>query len=105
MRGVSGMASDVDVSSGIAALRAVDRLLMQQPEKAGHYFSAAEREVAAYRDVLAETWRASRLEADRQHLARVNSVLSVVVGGHFPLSGVPWRHIHQARDWLSELVG
>jgi formate dehydrogenase major subunit len=97
------MDSDADI--GIAALRAIDRLLLDQPDKVGHDFSAAEHAIAAYRDVLTKNWRATRLEVDRQRLAQVNAVLSVVVGGHFPLGGVPWPYIHKARDCLAVLVG
>ena len=103
MRGASVMASDE--ASGVAALRAVDKLLTEQPDKVGHDFSAAEHEVAAYRHALSQVWRTTQAAADRQRLAVVNSVLSVVVGGHFPLGGVPWPHIRKARDRLAELVG
>lgn len=96
---------DNDVSAqGEAALRAVDAVLADKPDKVGHDFAAAEHAVALYRDALVGVWRASRSESDLQRLMRVNSVLSVVVGGHFPLGGVPWPHLQKARDWLAELA-
>lgn len=101
------MASDqVDTGDdrGTAALQAVDKVLEDQPDKVGHDFSAATRAVVQYRNALAATWRQSQDESDRQRLAQVNAVLSVVVGGHFPLGGVPWPHLHKAREQLSALV-
>ena len=93
-----------DAACGQAALQAVNKLLQDQPEKVGHDFSAAEHAVAMYRDSLAEVWRRTQAEADRARLAQANAVLSVVVGGHFPLGGVPWAHISKARERLAELV-
>jgi hypothetical protein len=96
---------DNEAPRGLAALRALDGVLADQPDKVGHDFSQAEREIAAYRDALAQIWRGSGQESDRRRMAQVNAVLSVVVGGHFPLGGVPWAHLHKARDLLAELVG
>ena len=43
-------------------------------------------------------------EPDRQRLALINSVLSVVIGGHFPLGGIPWPQIEKAREVLASLA-
>jgi hypothetical protein len=79
-------------------------VLQERPDKVGHDFSAATRLLAVYRDSLSAEWRKTRAEADRQRLARANAVLSVVVGGHFPLGPVPWPHIEKGRDELAALV-
>ena len=94
------MASD----HGHAALQAIDRLLADRPDKVGHDFSEATRRLTAFRDDLVEAWRASRGEEDRKRMALANSVLSVIVGGHYPLGGIPWQHIENARKALVTLV-
>lgn len=101
----AGLAMGNETETGLAALQAVDKTLADEPDKVGHDFSAAEHAVALYRDALAAVWRASRAETDRVRLGSANAVLSVVVGCHFPTGGVPWKHLHQARDRLAKLVG
>ena len=98
------MANDTR-DAGRSALAAVDAVLADKPDKVGHDFSAAEHAVAGYRDALTAVWRDTQAEPDRQRMAQANAVLSVVVGGHFPLGGVPWPHVRKARDCLAVLVG
>ena len=38
-------------------------------------------------------------------LEGANAVLSVIVGGHFPLGDIPWGHIEEARKRLAGLLG
>ncbi len=80
------------------------KLLEERPNKVGHDFSETARCVSAYRNELTGTWRASGAERDRVRLGDVNAVLSVVVGGHFPLGGIPWEHIEKARGRLERVV-
>lgn len=87
-----------------AALSLLDKLLVERPHRVGHDFSEATRWIAAYRDELISEWRRTRCETDRRRLAKVNAVLSVVVGGHYPLTDIPWTQIEQARDQLRQLV-
>ena len=96
---------EVDQELGNRALQIIDKLLAERPERIGHDFSEAVRCLSAYRDSLIAVWRETGAETDRERLASVNAVLSVVVGGHFPLGGVPWAHIEKARDNLAEIVG
>lgn len=91
-------------SRGSAALRTIDKLLADRPDKVGHDFSEATRCMTEFRDELIEAWRASHGEEDRKRMVLANSVLSVIVGGHFPLGGVPWQHIENARKELVTLV-
>ncbi|WP_428487450.1 hypothetical protein [Rhodopila sp.] len=87
-----------------AALRMVDKLLSERPDKVGHDFSEATRCVTAVRDELIAAWRHSGSMTDRRRLARINAVLSVMVGGHFPLGDIPWEKIETARRQLAELA-
>lgn len=95
------MASEL---AGRRALAVLDKLLGERPHKVGHEFSEASRCLAAYRDELIEAVRAGGGDADRERLAGVNAVLSVVIGGHFPLGDIPWEHIEKARGRLAAVL-
>jgi hypothetical protein len=90
--------------AGHCALRAVDKLLAERPEKVGSDFSEATRRVVEFRDRLIDRWRQTHAEPDRQRLADVNSVLSVVIGSHFPLGAIPWPQLEKARGILARLT-
>ncbi len=87
------------------ALRAIDKLLQERPEREVHDFSEAVRRIVVYRDEWIAAWRRSGSETDRLALAKVNSVLSVVVGGHYPVGPVPWAAIEAARKMLGGVRG
>jgi hypothetical protein len=92
--------------AGPAALAAIDRALEHRPEKDGHDFAEAAQHLAQLRDAMVARYRdAPPPPAARERLARLNAVLSVVLGGHFPLGSIPWHEIQLARGWLAELVG
>ena len=90
--------------SASAALRLLDTLLRERPDRDAADFSEATRWIAAYRDELISQWRRTGAETDRQRLAKINAVLSVVVGGHYPLGEVPWGHIEKAREQLASVA-
>jgi hypothetical protein len=92
-------------TTGSKALMAIDQLLADRPDKAGHDFSEATRHLAAWRDALAQRWRHSAAEEDRRALERVNAGLSVILGGQFPLGQVPWPEIQRIRQDLGVLAG
>ena len=94
------MANDVHA----AALQAIDKLLAERPEKVGPEFSEATGLLVALRDSQIARWRHTNAEPDHQRLALINSVLSVVIGGHFPLGGIPWPQIEKAREVLASLT-
>lgn len=101
MRGAPDMANE----DGRAALAAIDRALEHRPEKDGHDFSDAAKHLAQLRDaIITEHRDAPPSAAARERLARLNAVLSVVLGGHFPLGGIPWPEIERARGWLADLL-
>lgn len=89
---------------GESALEKIDELLRERPQRIGHDFSDAVRCLAAYRDSLARAWRETGGAPGRDRLARVNAVLSVLVGGHFPLGPVPWDLIEKARRQLADVL-
>ena len=98
------MSHDGAVPAGKAALRAIDKLLADRPRKVGHDFSEATRCLTAYRDQAIAAWRDSGHQADFDRLGAANAVLSVVIGGHFPLGDVPWGHIEKARRKLADTL-
>lgn len=98
------MASDIVTGTsdaGERALALMDKLLAERPEKVSHDFSETTRCLTALRDELIGRVRQG---AARRELDVANSVLSVVVGGYFPLGGVPWPQIEAARNRLAEIV-
>ena len=61
--------------------------------------------LAGFRDRLIMEWRTSGITpAARKRLTHVNSVLTVVLGVHFPLGAIPWDELEKARAWLAEIV-
>lgn len=89
---------------GPRALALIEKLLAERPEKVGQDFSAATRCLVALRDRLVAAVREHGTPQERMRLDVVNRVLSAVQAGHFPLGGVPWKHIEAARDQLRELL-
>lgn len=87
-----------------ASMRLLDKLLAERPDRVGDDFSEATRWIAAYRDELVAEWRRTGSETDRQRLATVNAVLSVVIGGHYPLTAIPWPEIAKARAQLAAVA-
>jgi hypothetical protein len=94
----------VSADLGSEALQAMDKLLRDKPEKVGHDFSEATRRLCAWRDRLTARWRQTQEGSDRRELERVNAAISVVVGGQFPLGGVPWPEIEKMRNDLAGFV-
>ena len=87
--------------AGGTALRLLDKLLAERPMKVGHDFSEATRYLAVLRDELICRRRSNSSNQDHDQLVRINTVLTIVVGAHFPLAAVPWSQIEQARALLS----
>lgn len=109
VRGAQVMAAESVSDSAIRrlggqALEKLDKVLRDRPEKIGYDFSEAVRDLVLYRDALAQSWRETGGEPGRGRLARINAVLSVLVGGHFPLGSVPWELIQKAREQLAAIV-
>jgi hypothetical protein len=91
--------------AGAAALAELDKVLAEKPRKDGHDFSDTTRRLCTLRDQAIAAWRVSGTESDRRRMARINGVISAVLGGHFPLGPVPWPLVEAARRELAALVG
>ena len=63
---------------GSDAVQAIDKLLVDRPEKVGHDFSEATRRLTAWREQLINRWRQTQAEGDKRNLERVNAAISVV---------------------------
>lgn len=86
------------------ALAEIDKLLAEKPRKSGHDFSEATRCLTKLRDSLIAQYRQAQSDRNRERLDKVNAVLAVIVGGHFPLGEIPWTHIEKARALLVQVV-
>ena len=103
-----------EADPGRRALECLDRLFAEKPTEGttraerrdlGHDFSETTRLMCGYRDVLIRAQRAAGVtSASQARLQQVNSVLSTVLGGHFPLGDIPWRQVEQARDAFAALL-
>ena len=90
---------------GRKALEHIDQVLAERPKKNDHVLSHATMCLAEYRDQLVADWRREGITPPkRKRLDRVNAVITVVLGIHFPLGAVPWPELQGARDWLAEAV-
>jgi hypothetical protein len=86
------------------ALEALDEAIADAPRRNGHALSRAATCVSAFREELIAQ-HGLQGEENRQRLARVNAILSLVLAGHFPLGDAPWDEIKKGRNWLSEMIG
>jgi len=90
---------------GTVALRALDEVLAQRPRKDDHRLSLTTQCLCVFRDHVIERHRRAGASGETgARLVRLNSVLSVVLGCHFPLGDVPWDELERARSWLCDLV-
>ena len=89
---------------GAKALRELDKVLAAKPRQDGEAFSAATKAISALREeVIADLGRDGSA-ARRKTLSHLNAVLSVVLGGHYPLGEVPWDELEKAKGWLEQIV-
>ena len=94
-----------DAGAGHRALAHVERVLEQRPKKDDHELSHATRCLAEFREELIRRSRAQGAVAgDYQRLARINAIVSVVMGMHFPIGNAPWGELEKAYGWLKDLV-
>ena len=84
------------------ALTALDAALAHRPAKDGHDFSHATMCLVDWRRRLTERLHAG--EPVGPTLERVNALISVVLGAHFPLGEVHWPSVEKARELLAEMV-
>ncbi len=87
------------------ALHALGRALEDRPDKVYDDMVAAVRCLVRLRDTLINERRAGKGTPEHdERLRRVNAVLSMAVGGEFPLVGVRKERIKKARDEVEELL-
>jgi len=87
------------------ALSALDRALEDRPDHVYSDLVEAVAGVTAIRDALIAERRAGGGTEMERRLARCNAVLSLVVGGEYPLQGVRRDRVQQARDELASFCG
>ena len=85
-----------------AAVAALDRALDDRPDKIYDDIAEAVRCLVQLRTELAARWRDG---APKDRLDRCNAILSMIVGGEYPLAGVRRDRVRQARDELRSLLG
>jgi hypothetical protein len=82
------------------ATAALDRALRDEPDKVYDDLAEAVRCLVRLRDELITEHRAG---GHHDHLDRCNAILSMVVGGEYPLAGVRRERVQKARDELASL--
>ena len=94
-----------DPRPGHRALAHLDRVLDQRPKKDDHELTHATRCLAEFRESLIRTRGAEGAsDDDHKRLARLNAIISVVMGMHFPIGNAPWGELEKAYGWLKDLV-
>ena len=89
----------------LAALAALDDVLEEREGKLDEEMAHAMRCLVRYRDQLIEASRAAPASSALRHrLVGANAILSVIVGGEYPLVGVRLTRIREARDALADLM-
>jgi hypothetical protein len=83
------------------AVEALDRALRDRPEQLYDDLSDAVCCLVRLRDVLIDQTAKEPVNADR--LRRLNALLSLVVGGEYPVQGLSRDRLKKARNALAEL--
>lgn len=84
-----------------AAVAALDRALDDRPDKIYHDLADAVRCLVHLRTELTARRREGE-PGDR--LEQCNAILSMVIGGEYPLAGPRRDRLHKARDELASLL-
>jgi hypothetical protein len=85
------------------AVAALDRALHDRPDRLYDDVAEAVRCLVHFRDELIERGRAGGDAAIADRLRRANSLLSLVVGGEYPVIGLHRERLEKARDALDKL--
>jgi hypothetical protein len=88
------------------AMAKLDYLLRNHPAETADELTDAVRCAVDLRDKMIERRRAQGAQNDAQNrrLRQVNSVISAMVAGEFPLMGIRWQRIEGARDLLKHVL-
>lgn len=79
-------------------LQALDHILEHKPDHVHDELAGATRCIVHVRDALIEARRRGEPAGEGELLGHVNSLLSVLIAAEFPLAGVRWQRVKQARD-------
>jgi formate dehydrogenase major subunit len=94
-----------DAPTPAEVLARLDKLLADRPHRVGHDFSEATRCLTALREQIIGHLRAGNAPpGTAERLARLNAVLSVLVGTHYPVGAPKWPHLARARDSFAALA-
>jgi len=86
--------------SGEDVLTRLDRILAEAPNRESHHFSEATVALTRFRD---ELLRHANGHA-HEWVGRVNSVLSIVYGTHYPIGAPHWETFKSAREDFAALL-
>ena|SRR5690242_6880748 len=87
------------------AVDSLEQALEHRPDRVYEDMADAVRCLVRFRDALIERQRERKADPGaRDRLRRVNAILSIVVGGEYPLVGVREKRIKQAHDELAQLL-
>ena len=88
------------------AVAKLDYLLRNHPAETAEELTDAVRCTVALRDTMIERRHGPGGESERQdrRLRQVNSIISAIVAGEFPLMGIRWKRIEGARDLLKQVL-
>ncbi len=99
------MPESAQTHPGREALKHFARVLEQKPTKDDHALSRATLCLSAFREELIGIQRQPIVsQEDRERLSRLNAIISVVMGLHFPIGSPPWDEFAKADAWLRDLV-
>lgn len=79
-------------------LAALDHILEHKPDHVHDEIAGATRCIVQVRDALIAARRRGAPAGEGELLGHVNSLLSVLIAAEFPLAGVRWQRVKQARD-------
>jgi hypothetical protein len=84
------------------AIGALERLLAEHPKNPEGELVEATAALVRLRDRLIAMNRETPLAGHaRERLQNTNAVISILMAGHYPIEGMRWDCIKQARDALS----
>lgn len=91
------------------AVARLDYLLRNHPAETADELTAAVRCAVDVRDKMIERRHAqgtqsAQNDAQNRRLRQVNSIISAIVAGEFPLIGIRWQRIEGARDLLKQVL-
>jgi hypothetical protein len=90
---------------GHKAMEHARNVLAQRPHKDDHELTTATQCLADFRRelIVAQHKQGSQLK-DGECLSRLNAIISVTMGMHFPLGNPPWEEFEKVLGWLDVLV-